>query len=67
MLLKTRIFELCKEKYKNLTELAQTMNISIGQMYGVHQEKYCINEEFIVGAIRAFPEYNVGYLFYLDS
>jgi len=67
MLLKTRIFELCKEKHKNLNALGQIMNISVRQMYGVHQGKYRINQRFIIGAIRAFPEYNIGDLFYFTS
>ena len=64
MLLKTRIFELSKEQYKNLYELARTMQISVSQIHGVYQGKHSINQEFIVGAIRAFPEHDVGDLFY---
>ena len=66
-LLKTRVFELYKEVYKNLNELSQTMNISVGRMYGVYQGKYRINQRFIIGAIRAFPEHNIGDLFYFTS
>ena len=64
MLLETRIFELCNEKYKKLSELAQAMEISVSQIYRVRQGKYDINQEFIVGAIKAFPEYGFGELFY---
>ena len=64
MLLETRIFELCNEKYKKLSELAQAMEISASQIYRVRQGKYDINQEFIVGAIKAFPEYGFGELFY---
>ena len=67
MLLKTRIFELCSEEYKNLSELAQAMKISVSQIYGVRQGKCRINEKLIIGAIKAFPEYNIGDLFYLTS
>ena len=66
-LLKTRIFELYKEKYKNLNELSQTMNIPVRHLYGVYQGKYRIDRRFIIGAIRAFPEYNIGDLFYFTS
>ncbi len=67
MLLKTRIFELWKEKYKNLHELAQAMKIPVSQVYRVRQGRYSINQQFIIGAIAAFPEYNVGELFYFTS
>ncbi|MFC2014446.1 helix-turn-helix domain-containing protein [Chloroflexota bacterium] len=67
MLLKTRVFELCEEKHKDLDELGQTMNISVNQLNGVHQGKYSINQRFIVGALKAFPEYNIGDLFYLTD
>ncbi len=64
MLLKTRIFELSNGKYKDLCELAQGMGISASQIYGVQQGKYRIDEKFIIGAIKAFPEYGIGRLFY---
>jgi len=65
--LKTRVFELCQAEYKNLYELAQAMKIPVSQIYGVHRGKYSINQKFIVRAIRLFPEYNVGDLFYFSS
>ena len=64
MLIKTRIFELRNGKYKKLSELAQAMEISLNQICQVRQGKYDINQEFIVGAIKAFPEYGFGELFY---
>ena len=67
MLLKTRIFELCDGKYKNLYELAQAMGISISQIYRVREGKHRINQEFIVGAIRVFPDYNISDLFYFTA
>ena len=67
MLLQTRVFELCKENNKNLNELSETMNISPGQLDRMHQGKYSINQKFIIGALRAFPEYNIGDLFYFTS
>ena len=65
MIIKTRIFELIDGKYKNLSELAFVMGISISQIYRVKEGKRSINQKFIIGAIKAFPEYNLDDLFYL--
>jgi len=64
MIVKTRVFELCNSRYKNLSELAQAMGISVSQVYRVQQGKRKINQKFIVGAIKAFPERKLGDLFY---
>ncbi len=64
MLIRTRIFELHNGKYKNLSELAQTMGISVSQIYRVREGKRHINEKFIVGAIKAFPRHKLDDLFY---
>ena len=64
MRLKTRIFEL--NRYKNLSELAWAMGISVSQIYRVQEGKRKINEKFIIGAMRAFPGYKFDALFYLD-
>ncbi len=64
MLLQTKIFELCNGKYKNPSELAQAMEIPVEQLYRVHQGKDGINQEFIIGSIKSFPEYEFGDLFY---
>ena len=66
MILKTRIFELCPGRYSNLAELAQAMGISISQVYRVREGKRHINQKFLIGAIRAFPEYKLDDLFYLE-
>ena len=65
MIIRTRIFELCNGDYKNLSELAQAMGISVSQIYRVKEGKRNINQKFIVGAIKAFPEYKFEDLFYL--
>ena len=65
MIIRTRIFELCNGKYKNLSELAQTMGISVSQIYRVREGKRNINQKFIVGAIKAFPGHKLDDLFYL--
>ncbi len=66
MIIKTRVFELCNGKYKNLAELARAMGISVSQVYRVREGKRNINQKFIVGAIRAFPECKFDDLFYFS-
>ena len=56
---------MCRKEYRNLSELAQAMGISISQIYRVQGGKRRINQKFIVGAIKAFPNYNLDELFYL--
>lgn len=65
MLLKTRVFELLDGRYRNLTEVAAAMEISVSQIYRVRQGKRNINQKFFIGAVKAFPEYRIGELFYL--
>ncbi len=64
MLVKTRVFELHNGKYKNLSELAEAMGISVSQVYRVREGTRRINQKFIVGAIKAFPGYRFDDLFY---
>lgn len=65
MLLRTRVFDLCPGRYKNLSELAKAMEISVSQVYRVQEGKRNINCKFIIGAIEAFPGYTFDDLFYL--
>ena len=65
MIVQTRIFELCDGRYKNLSQLAHAMEISVSQIYRVREGKRHINERFIVGAIKAFPNRKLEELFYL--
>ena len=65
MIIKTRIFEFFDGNYRNLSELAQNMGISVSQIYRVREGTRSINQGFIVGAIRAFPQYRLDELFYL--
>lgn len=67
MLIRTRIFGFCNGNYKNLSELAQVMEISISQIYRVREGKCSINQKFIIGAIKAFPKHKFEDLFYLTS
>ena len=64
MLLKTRVFDLCPGRYRNLSELAQAMEISVSQVYRVQEGKRNINCKFIIGAIKAFPGCSFDDLFY---
>ena len=65
MKLETKVFELYHGKYTNLSDLAQAMRISVSQVYRVRQGNRRINEKFIIGTMRAFPEYELSNLFYL--
>ncbi len=65
IIVKTKIFELYARKYKNLSELAQAMGISVSQIYRVREGKRNINQKFLIGAISAFPGHKLDDLFYL--
>ena len=65
MIIKTRVFGLCNGNYNNLSELAHAMGISVSQIYRVREGKRSINQKFIAGAIKAFPNYKLDDLFYL--
>ena len=65
MIIRTRVFELCPRKYKNLSELAQAMGISVSQIYRVREGRRNINQKFVIGAVKAFPECKLDELFYL--
>ena len=64
VILRTKVFELCNGKYKNLSELALAMGISVSLICRVRKGKRPINQKFIVGAMQAFPEYKFDNLFY---
>ncbi len=67
MLLKTRVFDLYSSHYKNLSELAEAMEISVSQVYRVLEGKRNINRKFIIGAMKAFPGCKFDDLFYFVS
>ncbi|GAI06414.1 unnamed protein product [marine sediment metagenome] len=67
MKLKTRVFELCNGKYRNLVELAQTMEISKDLIYCVRRGERGIHGRFIIGAVKAFPGYKLDDLFYVSE
>ncbi len=64
MIVKTRIFEFYNGKYKNLSDLAWAMGISVSQIYRVREGKRNINQKFIIGAVKAFPGNKLDDLFY---
>jgi len=67
MIIKTRAFELANGKYHNLSDLARAMELSVSQVYRVREGKRGINQKFIIGAKKAFPDYRLDELFYLES
>jgi len=67
VIIRTRVFELCDGHYRNLSELAHAMRVSVSQVYRVRDGKRSINQKFIVGAKRAFPSCGLDELFYLES
>ncbi|MFC1931834.1 helix-turn-helix domain-containing protein [Chloroflexota bacterium] len=66
MIIKTRIFQLCNGDYRNLSELARAMGLSVSQVYRVREGKRGINQKFIIGAKKAFPGHGLDELFYLE-
>ena len=66
MKIKTRVFELVEGKYASLSELAHKMGISVSQVYRVKTGKRNINEKFIAGAVKAFPQHSLDQLFFLS-
>ena len=67
MTVKTRIFELCDGRYRNLSELAWIMGLSVSQIYRVREGKRNINQKFIIGAMKAFPGHRFDDLFYFAT
>ncbi len=65
MIIKTTVCDLTDGKFNNLSDLAHTMGISVSQVYRVKTGKRTINQKFITGAVKAFPQYRLDQLFYL--
>jgi len=65
MVVKTKVFDL--GKYRNLFELARSMGVSVNEVCRVRKGERSINQKFILGAIKAFPEYRFGELFYIAN
>ncbi len=67
MKLNTRLFELYKGRYGSVPKLARAMGVSHNLIYKVRKGKRGIGGRFIIGGIKAFPEYKLDDLFYVDS
>ncbi len=67
MKLKTRVFELSNGKYRTIAELLKVMRISYDLFYRVRKGDRGIHERFIIGALKAFPEYKFEDLFYISG
>ena len=67
MIIKTRVFESCNGNYSNLSELAQSMGMSVSQIYRVCESKRRRSEKFIIGAKSGSPNYRLDGFFYLDA
>jgi len=67
MIIKTRVFEMANGKYQNLSDMARAMGLSVSQVYRVREGKRGINEKFIIGAKKAFPDSRLDELFYFHS
>ncbi len=67
MKLKTRVFELCNGKYRNVAELAHTTGVSYDLIYRVRRGERGIHGRFIIGATKAFPGYKLDDLFYVSE
>ena len=67
MIIKTRVFDMARGKYDNLSQLAKAMGLSVSQVYRVRDGKRGINEKFIIGAKKAFPDSRLDELFYFNS
>ena len=67
MKLKTRIFELCKEKGIEPDSLAKGMNISLEHIQKVEKGEAAIDRKFIMEAFKTFPECNTNELFSLTN
>lgn len=68
MELKTKVYELHASLHpdRNLTQLAEAMGIHFSQVYRVLEGKRGITRKFIIGAVKAFPEYKLDDLFYVE-
>lgn len=66
MKLGTRLFNLSPSYYRSLSELSEAMGISVSEVCRVRSGKRNIHQKFIVGALRAFPQFNFDELFYLS-
>ena len=55
MIIKTRIFQLCDGKYRNLSELAKDMGLSVSQVYRVREGKAVSIKNSLSGLKKSSP------------
>ncbi len=55
---------MANDKYHSLSDLAGAMGLSVSQLYRVRDGKRGINQKFIIGAKKAFPNARLDELFY---
>lgn len=67
MIVKTRVYDIFYKSYENLSEMAMAMGISVSQVYRVRRGERNINQKFIVGAMKAFPDRKFEDLFYFST
>lgn len=67
MELKTTIYDIYYYRYRNLTDVAHAMGISVSQIYRVYSNERNINHKFIIGAVKAFPDCKLDELFYITG
>jgi len=54
-------------RYRSMSDLARAMELSVSQVYRVREGKRGINEKFIIGAKKAFPDSRLDELFYFNA
>ena len=62
--LRTRLFQM--EEGRDMKRLARLIGLSCPQVYRIKEDKRRIGEQFIVGALTAFPQYRFEDLFYIE-
>ncbi len=67
MKLKTKIFTLYREEYRNLAELSRAMEIPESHINQVMEGSGQIGQAFITGVHKAFPDRNLCGMFFLVS
>jgi hypothetical protein len=61
------VYEFAGGKYDSLSDLARVMGLSVSKAYRVREGKRGINETFIIGAKKAFPDHRLDELFYFHA
>lgn len=67
MKVNTRVFSMYEKHYKGIKELSAAMGIPESHLTDVRDGREYIDHKFVVGATRAFPQYNLGDMFYLST